>query len=114
MAIIINPIQLGKHSQASSSSSAGLKIATVVPPVPRAASTVVPDVPCARPMPSKRVVPFSCFQVVCNCLSLGWAFELFVFRIDFSNVDIYIYIERERYQKLYVFCYICYILYVII
>ena len=96
MAIIINPIQLGKHSQQASSSSAGLKIATVVPPVPRAATAVVPHVPCAKPMPGKRVVPFSCFQVVCNCLSLGWAFKLFVFRMDFSNVDKYIYIYRER------------------
>ena len=99
MAIIINPIQLGKHSQASSSSSAGLKIATLVPPVARAATAVVPHVP--KPMSGKRVVPFSCFQVVCNCLSLGWAFELFVFRMDFSNVDIYIYIERERDIKNY-------------
>ena len=85
MAIIINPIQLGKHSQASSS-SAGLKI------VPRAATAVVPNVP--KPMPGKRAVPFSCFQVVCTLISLGWAFELFVFRMDFSNVDIYIYIYK--------------------
>ena len=88
MAIIINPIQLGKHSQASSSSD-GLKIAA---PVPRAATAVVPSVP--KPMPGKRAVPFSCFQVACTLISLGWAFELFVFRMDFSNVDIYIYIYK--------------------
>ena len=61
----INPIQLGKHTQASSSSG----IATTP-----AASTVVPHVPCAKPMPRTQVVPFLSFQVVCN---------LFVFRMDF-------------------------------
>ena len=69
----INPIQLGKHTQASSS-SVSLKIATVVPHGSPAVSTVVPHVPCAKPEPSRRAVPFSCFLVGCN---------LFVFRMDF-------------------------------
>ena len=79
----INPIQLGKHTQASSS-SVSLRIATA------AASSIVRHVP--EPKPSTQAVPFSCFQVVCNlfvfrmgflnCLSLGWTLN---FREVFSK-----------------------------
>ena len=85
----VNPIQLGKHTQASSS-SVSLKIASVVPHGSPAASTIVRHVP--EPKPSTQAVPFSCFQVVCNlfvfrmgflnCLSLGWTLN---FREVFSK-----------------------------